>query len=141
MAGFMENRYDIRYCVLMPLVEDIVTGRFSIQAYELGQITINEKIYAESLVLSAEQIISPWPVNSLAQLQHEHLQCIFELQPEVVLLGTGEKQIFPDISIMGQFAQKGAGLEVMDTGALCRTFNILVAEDRRVVAAVIQSAV
>jgi len=64
---------------------------------------------------------------------------VFELKPDLVLLGTGDKQIFPDIEILGYFAQQGVGVEVMNTGALCRTFNILVAEDRHVVAAIIQS--
>lgn len=121
----------------MPLAEDIISARYSIQAYDSGQITINETCYANSLILSPNQIISPWPVESLQQLQSDHLQSIFELQPDVVLLGTGDRQIFPDVSILGSFAQNGLGVEVMNTGALCRTFNILVAEDRNVVAAVI----
>lgn len=122
----------------MPLAEDFITARYSIQAYDSGQITINETPYRGSLILSPDKIISPWPVETLQQLEIEHLESIFDLQPEVVLLGTGDRQIFPDISILGAFAQKGLGVEVMNTGALCRTFNILVAEDRNVVAAVIQ---
>lgn len=123
----------------MPLAEDIITARYSIQAYDSGQITINETLYSNSLVLSPNQIISPWPVESLQQLKADHLDSIFELQPDVVLLGTGDRQIFPDMSLLGAFAQKGLGVEVMNTGALCRTFNILVAEDRNVVAALILS--
>ena len=57
--------------------------------------------------------------------------------PAVVLLGTGEKQRFPEARLYGLFGQRGIGLEVMDNGALCRTFNILVAEDRAVTAAII----
>lgn len=125
----------------MPLAEDIISGRNSIQAYELGQITVNEKIYTESLLLSPNDIISPWPVTSLNELCTEHLDRVIELKPDVVLLGTGEKQIFPSIEILGYFADRSLGIEVMSTGALCRTFNILVAEDRQVVAAVIQSTV
>lgn len=121
----------------MPLAEAIISARYSIQAYESGQITINETCYSNSLILSPDKIISPWPVTSMQQLHEDHLQSIFEFQPDVVLLGTGDRQIFPDISILGTFAQKNLGLEVMNTGALCRTFNILVAEDRNVVAAII----
>ena len=61
------------------------------------------------------------------------------MKPRVVLLGTGEQQIFPDAKIFGLFGERGIGLEVMNNGALCRTFNILVAEDREVVAAIIQN--
>ena len=123
----------------MPLVEDIIHSRFSIQAYDNAQVTINDKTHVDSLVLSSDQLITPWPVHDIRQLNPEQLQCIFELNPEVVLLGTGERQQFPDVEILGLFAEQRIGLEVMNTGALCRTFNILVAENRQVVAAIIQS--
>jgi len=121
----------------MALAEDNISGRYSIQAYERDQITINERVYTQSLVLSPNSLIDSWPVNSVSQLETENLECIFELNPDVILLGTGEKQIFPDMHILGHFAQRGFGVEVMNTGALCRTYNILVAEDRQVVAAFI----
>jgi uncharacterized protein len=124
----------------MPLAEEIISGRNSIQAYDPGQVTINERIYSQSLILSASEVISPWPVEAVDQLTEQHLQLIKDQNPEVILLGTGEKQIFPDIEIFGYFAQLGIGMEVMNNGAACRTFNILVAEDRQVVAAIIQSA-
>ncbi len=123
----------------MPIAEDRISNRYSIQAYEQGQITVNDRIYTESLVLSPDSIIEAWPVNSVSQLETSQLQCILDLKPDVILLGTGEKQIFPDIQILGFFAQQGFGIEVMNTGALCRTYNILVAEDRHVVAAFILS--
>lgn len=121
----------------MPLAEELITGRNSIQAYQPGQITINEQSYNQSLILSATEIITPWPVTNIGDLSAEQMQAIVDQKPEVVLLGTGEKQQFPDIEIIGYFAQLGLGLEVMNTGAACRTFNILVAEDRQVVAAII----
>jgi uncharacterized protein len=76
-------------------------------------------------------------VKSLDQLDAQNLAPIFESQPAVVLLGTGPRQQFPDARIFGLFGERGIGLEVMDNGALCRTFNILVAEDRAVTAAII----
>lgn len=124
----------------MPLAEEIISGRNSIQAYQPDQLTINERVYSQSLVLSASDIITPWPVQEVANLEAQNLQQIVELEPEVILLGTGEKQVFPDIEVLGYFAQLGIGIEVMTTGAACRTFNILVAEDRKVVAALILSA-
>lgn len=124
----------------MPLAEDIITARYSIQGYDLGQITINETGYRGSLILSPDQLISPWPVESIDQLNTDHLDEIIQLKPDVVLLGTGQNQHFPDASIFGVFAELQLGLEVMNNGALCRTFNILVAEDRNVVAAIIQPA-
>jgi uncharacterized protein len=56
------------------------------------------------------------------------------MEPEVVLLGTGPRQHFPEASFAARFLRANVGFEVMDTGAACRTFNVLVAEQRRVVA-------
>ncbi|MFT4608178.1 MAG: hypothetical protein ACI9V8_000641 [Urechidicola sp.] len=123
----------------MPLAEDRITSRYSISAYTSNDITINEKQYQRSLILSPEVLISPSPINSIDDLNEHTLQSVLDLNPDVVLLGTGEKQIFPEPKIFGLLGEKGIGLEVMNTGALCRTFNILVAEDRDVVAIVIQN--
>ncbi len=121
----------------MPLAEDIVTSRYRITAYGTATITVNGQVYRQSLLLSADRLTSPWPVKSVGQLDPDSLQPILDQQPAVVLLGTGERQRFPDARIFAYFGERGIGLEVMDNGALCRTFNILVAEDRSVVAAVI----
>ncbi len=121
----------------MPLAEDIVTSRYRITAYGTATITVNGQVYRQSLLLSADRLTSPWPVKSVGQLDPDSLQPILDQQPAVVLLGTGERQRFPDARIFAYFGERGIGLEVMDNGALCRTFNILVAEDRAVVAAVI----
>lgn len=121
----------------MPLIKDIITSRYQITGYDDDAITINETDYHDSLVFSAGSLHTPWAVNSIEDLNSDNLQVIFDLNPEVVLLGTGKQQRFPDPKILAQFGQKGLGLEVMDNGALCRTFNILVAEGRSVVAGVI----
>ncbi len=126
--------------LVMPLAEDIITNRHRITAYSADTITINEEVYRQSLVMTATNIHCPWPVTSLEQLGPENLAPIFESKPVVVLLGTGEKQLFPPAKIFALFGQQGIGLEVMDNGALCRTFNILVAEDRDVTAAIILSS-
>ena len=121
----------------MPLAEDIITNSYRITAYDADTISVNEEIYRQSLVLTAASILCPWPVSSLEHLDAESLAPIFESKPTVVLLGTGARQMFPDARIFGLFGEQGIGLEVMDNGALCRTFNILVAEDRDVTAAII----
>ena len=121
----------------MPLAEDIITGRYRIASYSATTIEINEKVYRDSLLLAADRIDTAWPVKSIDQLDPDSLAPIFAQQPAVVLLGTGETQQFPEPRVFGLFGERGIGLEVMDNGALCRTFNILVAEDRAVVAAVI----
>jgi uncharacterized protein len=128
------------FCIIlpgMPLTEDKVTTRHRISSYSDDTVSINETVYRQSLILTAETLLSPWPVTGLDQLSSENLAAIFESRPAVVLLGTGTRQHFPEARIFGLFGEQGIGLEVMDNGALCRTFNILVAEDRAVTAAII----
>jgi len=91
--------------------------------------------YSQSLLLAADQLIGDWSPQSFSELKVEHLPEIFQLKPDVVLLGTGSRQLFPDASIMMEFYKRGIGIEVMGSAAACRTFNVLVAESRRVVAA------
>ena len=122
----------------MPLAESKITSRYSISAYSPDGIIINNQNYRQSLVLSPEAISCPWSVNSIDELDEINTQIIIDMNPDVVLLGTGEQQRFPEARIYALFGQAGIGLEVMNNGALCRTFNILVAEDRAVVAAIIQ---
>jgi uncharacterized protein len=120
----------------MPLAEDIVTSRYRISAYEAESIWINEVEYHQSLVLSPQTIICPWPAPAVEEFDRETFKPVLDLNPDVVLLGTGVRQRFPTAQIFALFGEKGIGLEVMDNGALSRTFNILVAEDRAVVAAI-----
>jgi len=121
----------------MALTEDIITSRYYITGYEDDTVKINETIYRSSLILSADTLLDAWPFKSVTDLDETGLQAILDLKPDVVLLGTGKRQQFPEARIFAQFGQNGIGLEVMDNGALCRTFNILVAEDRSVVAAIL----
>ncbi len=123
----------------MPLIEDQIDARYSIQAYDRESVTINERRYRGSLVLSADRLIEDWPVKRPEAIDAQSLECVFEQQPEVVLLGTGERQRFPPPQLQQLFVERQLGLEAMDTGALCRTFNILVAEGRRVVALILQA--
>jgi len=106
-------------------------------------ICIAGQSYSQSLLLTADQLITDWPPQSFSELNTEFLQAIFQLQPDLVLLGTGSRQHFPSASIMMEFYQRGIGIEAMSSPAACRTFNVLVAESRRVVAALfpLQSAV
>ena len=106
-----------------------------VRAYSRAELRIGEEYVHSSCIVSADRLITDWPPARLEALLPEHLQTIFELQPEVVLLGTGERQRFPPADIRAAFAARGVGLEVMDLGAACRTYNILVQEERHAVAA------
>ena len=81
-----------------------------------------------------------WDATNPCDLSDRQLNPIFELEPEVVLLGTGASQIFLPPELMMRFYGRGIGVEVMTTDAACRTFNVLVSEGRKVVAALLPPA-
>jgi len=89
----------------------------------------------QSLILTGQQLITDWEPNRLDELTAAHLDAVLNLEPELILLGTGARQQFPAMDIMLPLHRARIGVEVMDTAAACRTFNILVAEGRHVVAA------
>jgi uncharacterized protein len=92
-----------------------------------------------SCIVTADTLISEWAPASFTELTVAHLEQILALKPEVVLLGTGPTQRFPPAAIRAELTARGVGLEVMDLGAACRTFNILVQEERQVAAALFLS--
>ena len=87
-----------------------------------------------SLILTPAQLILDW-IGPDDALTLRHLQQILETEPEIVVLGTGARITFPDPALLAHCQQAGVGMEVMDTGAACRTYNILAAEGRKVCAA------
>ena len=106
-----------------------------VRAYSAAELRIGDEIVHSSCIVSADRLITDWPPARFESLLPEHLTAIFALRPEVVLLGTGGRQRFPPASVRTMFAERGVGLEAMDLGAACRTYNILVQEERRAVAA------
>ncbi len=106
-----------------------------VRAYSRTELRIGEEHIHSSCIVSADRLITDWPPARFEALTREHLEAIFELEPEVVLLGTGQRQRFPPADIRAVFTARGVGLEVMDLGAACRTYNILVQEERHAAAA------
>ncbi len=98
-------------------------------------ITVVDREMRASFILSAGRAIEDWPVRSVGELDEKNIAAILELKPELVLLGTGARIVFPSQAILAQFLQRGIGIEVMDNAAASRTFNVLVSEGRRAVAA------
>lgn len=103
-------------------------------------ITVAEETYPASVILSPESVDDSWRVATIQDVDADTLQPVFALRPEVVIVGTGTTQRFLDPELMMLFHKAGVGIEVMDTRAACRTFNILVLEERRVVAALMPLA-
>jgi uncharacterized protein len=110
-----------------------------IRAYSPTEIRVGEQSLRASCIVTADKVISDWEPASYAELAPSHLEAILALKPELVLLGTGAVQRFPPAPIRATFIARGVALEVMDLGAACRTYNILVQEERRVAAALFLS--
>jgi len=119
----------------MKLSLELGSATHRIHAYGEGVITINETEYDQPLVVMPELVITPWSPPAVKDLQSIDFTAIDDHDREILLLGTGRHQHFPDARLIADMAHRGIGLEVMDTAAACRTYNVLMAEERRVAAA------
>ncbi len=119
----------------MKLSLDKGTGSYLIRAYGPGRITVNETEYTRDLIVLPETLIPDWESALVTELTENHFEALEEHEPEIILLGTGREQRLPAARLIARFARRGIGLEAMDTAAACRTFNVLMSEDRRVAAA------
>ncbi len=118
----------------MRFTQDGSSAANLIRAYRAGELKINDGVFTSPVIVSASAIAPGPDIHNVEALATEHAAAILALDPELVLLGTGARQRFPDLKFSAQFLRAGIGFEVMDTGAACRTFNVLIAEQRRVVA-------
>ena len=108
-----------------------------IRTYAAGQITVNQDSYTRSVIVLPGQIVADWPPQRFEELALAHIEKLVPLSPEVVILGTGQRQRFPRAELLAPLVVAGIGWEVMDTGAACRTYNILMSEGRNVAAALL----
>jgi len=100
-------------------------------------IRVNDNYYNKPFILASQQIVAHWDIETIGDISEKTLQLIFDMQPEVVLIGCGKTQSFLPPATQAAFFRRTIGFEVMVTDAACRTFNVLVAEGRNVVAAII----
>ena len=98
---------------------------------------VNGERFDRSIVVLAEEVRNDWSVGGFDGLEEAHFDYFLALKPDVLLLGTGVIQRFPHPRMYRALTDAGIGVECMDTPAACRTYNILVAEGRRVVAAIL----
>ena len=110
------------------------TQALTIRRVERGRIRIGDEHYEETVALTGEAVIDNVDAPPIAELDVADLESLLGTEPEILLLGTGWKQRQPQREFVFGMARRGIGLEVMDTPAACRTFNVLVAEGRRTAA-------
>ncbi len=119
----------------MKFVRDIPAGGATriIRGYDATSITTSEGVVTSSCMIAADAF-GPWPPHTIAELTAEHVALLLAHDPEVLLIGTGAKFALPPQAAFASARAKRIGVEVMDTAAACRTYNVLVGEGRRVVA-------
>ncbi|MDO8926188.1 MAG: Mth938-like domain-containing protein [Sideroxyarcus sp.] len=113
------------------------TNMYLFTGHGEGYVAVNDRRFRQPLVVMAQGVRTDWPASDFASLEPAHFSYFLDLKPEVVLLGTGAKQQFAHPGLYRELIQAGISIEFMNTPAACRTYNILVAEDRKVVAAVL----
>jgi uncharacterized protein len=141
----------------MQVHQDLDIHHYTIKGYAQGEITILVPLMAElnqetdaegkpakglqqetltqSLIIRAQHLERNWQPQNLAELDESHIQALADLKPEVVIIGTGAKLIWPERALLKPLIDAGIGYEIMDTAAACRTYNVLSYEGRDVVAA------
>ncbi|MGH8659633.1 MAG: Mth938-like domain-containing protein [Gammaproteobacteria bacterium] len=122
---------------LMRLDLEQGTATYAIRDYGPGYVVVNTERITCSVLVAPEHLVRDWPPTSFDALRKEHFDLISELNPEVVLLGTGRQLRFPAADLTAPLRCKNIGLEVMDTAAACRSYAVLMAEGRLVIAALL----
>jgi uncharacterized protein len=116
------------------------SGEFNaVRSYSAGSVTVgsssgSERTLHQPCIIARDTVISDWPAASLATLQPEHLDAVFTLGPQIVIAGTSARERLAPPAIRRLCRERGVALEGMELGAACRTYNVLMQEERPVVA-------
>lgn len=118
----------------MKLHSEQIASSNRITGYGLGYVAVNEVRIARSVVVTPTRLVVDWAPDDFSEVSSACFRLLDEIEIEVALLGTGASQQYPRDDLVARFASRGIGLEIMDTTAACRTYNILMAEGRTVAA-------
>jgi uncharacterized protein len=116
----------------MKFTQENNTNVVHIRSWSSQGPVIGERLYTQSLILTPDSL-RPWPPRSIAAMDETAITPLLENPAEVVLLGSGLHQCFPSREQLAYFYRQGISPEIMDSGAACRTFNVLAAEGRQVI--------
>ena len=109
-----------------------------IDSYQNGIIIINGESFSSSVIVTPEKVISEWGPESHIDLASHHIAQITRLNPEIIIFGTGQHTIQLDNELLIPVLDAGIGYEIMDTGAACRCYNLLMGEGRKVATGLLQ---
>ena len=118
----------------MDLALDRPEGYLFVRRVEAHRIVLIDRELDKSFLLAPDRAVEGWPIHDASLLDAPHVDELMALRPELVILGTGGRQVFPAPAFLAGFLRRGVGIEVMDNAAAARTYNLLAGEGRRVVA-------
>ena len=121
----------------MKFAQETPAGSHVITAYAPGRLDIDERPVTASVIVTPDKVFDDWAPQAFEDLDASHFERLLDLEPEVVIVGTGARLQFPAPALTACLMERGIGVEIMDTAAACRTYNILMNEARRVVAALL----
>ncbi len=119
----------------MKFEPDTLAGVNTISRHEAGRVHVGAQEHVASVIVPWEGAVLRWPLLRWADLDPALLQPLVDLEPELVIFGSGSRLVFPPAAVLRPLIDRRIGFETMDTAAACRTYNVLVTERRRVVAA------
>lgn len=111
--------------------------RTNIHSYTNDYLVIDQSKYDCHCQIHHSGFVEPWLPKNLSQMVLADFNALLEYKPDVIILGSGKKLKFPSNELRREFTRLNIGLEVMDTGAACRTYNILLSEGRNVAAVIL----
>jgi uncharacterized protein len=118
----------------MKFAQENLDEGYVVTAYDDSSISINHKPFTESFIVSPQKMDENWGPADITELGPVHIEQLLVFEPELVIIGTGNSLCFPATENYAALIRAGIGCDFMDNGAACRTYNILMSEDRNVVA-------
>jgi uncharacterized protein len=116
---------------------DHMDGVNAITRHESDRVWVQQTPFKHSILIPWTGPVQEWPARALTDLTAAHFEQLLPLAPELVLFGSGVRHAFAHPSLYKSLIEKRIGLETMDTAAACRTYNVLVSEGRKVIAALL----
>ena len=108
-----------------------------IRQYTAGEFLVNDVLYTQSIIVTADNVLTDWSRKKVSDLEISDFEKLAEFDAEIVILGTGQELVFPDIKLLKPLVNQRCGYEIMNSRAACNTFNVLVGDGRKVIAALL----
>jgi len=109
-------------------------GTLTIHSVSEDQIRIGDQVFSDAVAMTAEALLDDWPAKAIDNLKESDFTVLLDSRPEVIILGTGNNNVFPPRELVFAMARRGVGFEAMNTRAAASTFNVLAGEGRQVAA-------